>query len=66
MTISTARPAFAACAALLLLSACGNHNVTTRSAGAGGECVGRHERLPLAGTDFYGKLEHPIGSLKDE
>ncbi len=61
MTISTARPAFAACAALLLLSACGNHNVTTRSAGASAESAGG-TIIAATGTKFYGRLERPIGS----
>lgn len=48
-----------ACAALLLLAACGNHNVTTRS--AGGESTGGTTRV-AAGTTFYGKLQAPISS----
>ena len=59
MTISTARPAFAACAALLLLSACGNHNVTTRSAGASAESAGG-TIIAATGTKFYGRLERPM------
>ena len=61
MTISKARAALAGCTAVLLLAACGNHNVTTRSAGAGGQSPGG-TTVAAAGSEFYGKLEGPIGS----
>jgi hypothetical protein len=50
-------------AALSLLAACGHHanNVTTRSAGAGQSQPGGTV-LVAAGTDFYGKLQQPMGS----
>jgi hypothetical protein len=61
MTISKARAALATCAAVLFLAACGNHNVTTRSAGAGGQSPGG-ATVAAAGAGFSGKLEGPIGS----
>ena len=61
MTISKLRRACAAGATALLLSACGNHNVTTRSAGAGAAPEGG-TTIAAAGTKFYGRLERPIGS----
>ena len=61
MTISKERSSLAACAALLFLAACGNHNVTTRSAGPGGQPAAG-TTVAAAGTEFYGKLEAPIGS----
>jgi hypothetical protein len=51
------------CLAAGLLTACGHHasNVTTRSAGAGQTATGG-ATIVAAGTDYYGKLERPIGS----
>lgn len=48
--------------ALSLLTACGHaNNVATRSAGAGQPETGGTV-LIAAGTDFYGKLQQPMGS----
>ena len=51
------------CLAMTLLGACAHHanNVTTRSAGAGETAAGG-TTIVAAGTDYYGKLEQPIGS----
>jgi hypothetical protein len=55
------RTAFAGWLAIAILAACGHsNNVTTRSAGAG-QSGGGTTVVP-AGTEFYGKLERPIGS----
>ncbi len=50
-------------AALSLVAACGHHasDVTTRSAGAGQSQAGGTVLIG-AGTDFYGKLQQPMGS----
>jgi hypothetical protein len=51
------------CLTAALLAACAHHatNVTTQSAGAGQSASGG-ATLVAAGTDYYGKLEQPIGS----
>jgi hypothetical protein len=56
-------PAVAIGVALLCLGGCGHHasNVTTQSAGAGQQVAGG-TTVVAAGTDYYGKLEQPIGS----
>ena len=48
---------------LMCLAGCGHHasNVTTQSAGAGQQPAGG-TTIVAAGTDYYGKLEQPIGS----
>lgn len=50
-------------AALLCLGGCSHHagNVTTQSAGAGQQPAGG-TTIVAAGTQYYGKLEQPIGS----
>ena len=56
------RTALAGCLAIAILAACGHsNNVTTRSAGAGRSANGG-TTVVAAGTEFYGKLERPIGS----
>lgn len=52
-----------ACLAFVLLSGCSHHasNVTTRSAGAG-QSAASGTTIAAIGTDYYGKLEQPIGS----
>jgi hypothetical protein len=56
-------PAAAIGVTLLCLSGCSHHasNVTTQSAGAGQQPAGG-TTIVAAGTDYYGKLEAPIGS----
>jgi len=51
------------CLAVALLTACSHRasNVTTRSAGAGQSAPGGTTIVAI-GTDYYGKLEQPIGS----
>jgi hypothetical protein len=56
-------PAAAISLTLLCLGGCSHHasNVTTQSAGAGQQ-PGGGTTIVAAGTDYYGKLEQPIGS----
>ncbi len=45
------------------LAACGHHsNVTTRSAGSNAAGTSGGSVVVTAGTDFYGKLQQPIGT----
>jgi hypothetical protein len=54
----------AVCALALSLGACGGHhsNVTTKSAGSNVAGAAAGTALVAAGTDFYGKLQQPIGT----